>query len=67
MRIWFGLEIGCDSVRWLQGVSDDQKALGGGGGFTSTFLMPSIAKESPKTRAQLCARVAILRVEIAMV
>jgi hypothetical protein len=50
------------SVRWLQGVSSDQKALGGGGVFPSTFLMPSIAKESLETRAHLRARVAVLRV-----
>jgi hypothetical protein len=55
------------SVRWLQGVFGDQKALGGSGGFSSTFLMPSIAKESLETRAQLRARVAVLQVEIAMV
>jgi hypothetical protein len=51
-------------ARCLQGSSDDKKAMGGGGSSSSTSSMPSIAKESPETRAQLRARVAALRVEI---
>jgi hypothetical protein len=50
-------------TRCPQGSSDDEKAMGGDGS-SSTSLMPSIAMESPETRAQLCARVAALRVEI---
>jgi hypothetical protein len=48
-------------VRWAFG---SENGFCSGGGSSTTSPLPSIAKESPVTRAQLCGRVAALWVEI---